>query len=990
MNLDNEKELILEQSSSRTVVISAAGSGKALENGSLVYTENGPIKIEDCAVGQKIYGEDGKLHNILGVYPQGKKRKFIVQFTDKTEISCCEEHLWTFQTSSLRSKKSKKWITASLKDMIAEYPIFIKSSPSKKMNSTRRRNLFIPMTQPVEFPHKNIPLDPYTLGALLGDGHLNGAGKSSTFSNKDDDILERVIKGLEKIQCSLKKTSEDRFDYTIAQQGRTNIKGTFTKILEELKLDFTRSSTKFIPDIYKYNSTNIRLEVLRGLIDTDGYCDGSSYDIVLKSLRLILDIKEIVESLGLTATFQEKKAVCTNSANGKKDCGTVYRLRIKTSKSFPKLHFSKRREKQWKPTRVYSHRAINNIIETNDFVEMTCIKIDSPTELFLTSNFIVTHNTKLLTEKVRQVLKSEVDPSRIAVITFTNLASEELRKRLKDDYKEGLFIGTVHSLANQLLQKAGIQTKKYIDEDKFDELFRVVMENPFCLKKYEWVFLDEAQDSSGTQFEFLFEMLNPDNFFLVGDPRQCQPEGTMIQLASGETRAIEDLMVGDQLITYDVNSGRVLGGKSHNATNCKVLGIDTHIEDEPLVKVTFEDGNSTMYSYNHKTLMCLDDIKENFLVYLMCDKNNRFRVGKSQFKNTTNTNIYRAKMRAEGCQKIWILKTFKTDREARVYEDKISYFYRIPQITFQLNKTTYTQEDVDYIYDGLDTYQNALSCLHDHHKYYDYPFCSSNDNNHFASNAYGECYACNLIAANMSMLQFDPNRTINQKERKKRIAISHIEHITGTHKVYGLNVEKTHTYVADNIITHNCIYQWAGGNPQLIEGISKQWDVDRFEMTYNYRCREEILEFAKRILIPAKMEDNSIAVKGFGGLVHHLPYKLSSIYTLIDQKKDYGDWFVLARTNRQVDSIYGYLYERGVPVDTFKQRELNQALLAEKMATNTVKVLTAHSSKGLSSKKVIAVGMQYYSKEERRLGYVAATRAKDELYWMAINKNRFR
>ena len=409
----------------------------------------------------------------------------------------------------------------------------------------------------------------------------------------------------------------------------------------------------------------------------------------------------------MTATFQEKKAVCTNSANGKKDCGTVYRLRIKTSKSFPKLHFSKRREKQWKPTRVYSHRAINNIIETNDFVEMTCIKIDSPTELFLTSNFIVTHNTKLLTEKVRQVLKSEVDPSRIAVITFTNLASEELRKRLKDDYKEGLFIGTVHSLANQLLQKAGIQTKKYIDEDKFDELFRVVMENPFCLKKYEWVFLDEAQDSSGTQFEFLFEMLNPDNFFLVGDPRQS-------------------------------------------------------------------------------------------------------------------------------------------------------------------------------------------------------------------------------------------------------------------------------------------IYQWSGGNPQLIEGISKQWDVDRFEMTYNYRCREEILEFAKRILIPAKMEDNSIAVKGFGGLVHHLPYKLSSIYTLIDQKKDYGDWFVLARTNRQVDSIYGYLYERGVPVDTFKQRELNQALLAEKMATNTVKVLTAHSSKGLSSKKVIAVGMQYYSKEERRLGYVAATRAKDELYWMAINKNRFR
>ena len=548
MILSEQQKAIIECNDPKIIVAAAAGSGKALENGSLVYTENGPIKIEDCVVGQKIYGEDGKLHNILGVYPQGKKRKFIVQFTDKTEISCCEEHLWTFQTSGLRSKKSKKWITASLKDIIAEYPIFINTSPSKKMNSTRRRNLFIPMTQPVEFPHQNVPLDPYTLGALLGDGHLNGTRRSSQFSSKDDDILERVTKGLEKIQCSLKKKSEDRFDYTIIQQGRSNIKGTFTKILEELKLDFTRSSTKFIPNIYKYNSTNIRLEVLRGLIDTDGHCDGSSYDIVLKSLRLILDIKEIVESLGLTATFQEKKAVCTNSINGKKDCGTVYRLRIKTSKNFPKLHFSKRRGKQWKPSRVYSHRAINNIIETNDFVEMTCIKVDSPTELFLTNNFIVTHNTAVLTERVRRLVKDGEEPSRIVVITFTNAAANELKRRLGEDYKEGLRISTIHSYANFLLTKNGVDTARVLSNMDFDKLFNMVLTNPKCVDPVDHLLLDEAQDSTSNQFDFLLETVKPKNFFLIGDLRQ-----SIFQFAGASPEYLEKLMTNGDTTVFDLN-----------------------------------------------------------------------------------------------------------------------------------------------------------------------------------------------------------------------------------------------------------------------------------------------------------------------------------------------------------------------------------------------------------------------------------------------------
>ena len=86
------------------------------------------------------------------------------------------------------------------------------------------------------------------------------------------------------------------------------------------------------------------MELLKGIIDTDGYCEGTSYDICLKSQQLILDIKHLVESLGMTATYSEKCAKCSNSKNY--DCGSVYRLHIKTTEIIQKIHSSARREKQ--------------------------------------------------------------------------------------------------------------------------------------------------------------------------------------------------------------------------------------------------------------------------------------------------------------------------------------------------------------------------------------------------------------------------------------------------------------------------------------------------------------------------------------------------------------------------------------------------------------------------------------------------------------------
>ena len=128
--------------------------------------------------------------------------------------------------------------------------------------------------------------------------------------------------------------------------------------------------------------------------------------------------------------------------------------------------------------------------------------------------------TTVLIEKIRQILRSNINPREVAAITFTNLAAAEIKSRLGDDYKEGMFIGTIHSLANQMLLRAGIHTGAILDKEKFDELFPMIKKNPQCVWHIEWLLLDEAQDSDGRQFEFIFRMINPRCFFIVGDIRQ--------------------------------------------------------------------------------------------------------------------------------------------------------------------------------------------------------------------------------------------------------------------------------------------------------------------------------------------------------------------------------------------------------------------------------------------------------------------------------------
>lgn len=129
--------------------------------------------------------------------------------------------------------------------------------------------------------------------------------------------------------------------------------------------------------------------------------------------------------------------------------------------------------------------------------------------------------TSTLTEKVRQLLRDGIDPSSIAVITFTRMAAAELVERLGDDYKDGLFVGTIHSLGARFLARNGLggNIKKIAEDEDFDKIFELC-KGLNIQKSYDWVLVDEMQDTGEKEMEFIFDLINPDHYFVVFDTRQ--------------------------------------------------------------------------------------------------------------------------------------------------------------------------------------------------------------------------------------------------------------------------------------------------------------------------------------------------------------------------------------------------------------------------------------------------------------------------------------
>ena len=200
---------------------------------------------------------------------------------------------------------------------------------------------------------------------------------------------------------------------------------------------------------------------------------------------------------------------------------------------------------------------------------------------------------------------------------------------------------------------------------------------------------------------------------------------------------------------------------------------------------------------------------------------------------------------------------------------------------------------------------------------------------------------------------------------------------------------KNYMYVGD---VKQTIFTFNGSDPNYLINLWNQPDVTVYKMTQNFRNVSDILRFAKKFLyrLGPDYNDDSIPMRRADdeNLIHVLEgnYTPSEAVESLIRTNDrlgaeWGDWFVLCRTNKDVE-LFQFLFEKkGIPTDTFKQSDLTNSEINKKISENTIKVLTAHSAKGMEAPYVLSYNIRAYNDDEARLCYVAATRARDFLIW---------
>jgi len=355
------------------------GLGKAQPLSAKIYTPTGYKLMGDIKVGDQVINPDGGCANVIGVFPQGVMDIYRVTFSDGSFAECTAEHLWEVY-SPLRKWKGKPRYVKPLYQIMDE--------PLAHSNSGNYQ-VFIPMVKPIEFQKRSLPIHPYLVGVLLGDGGLSG--DSILLSSADDELLEYVSEYLPHPVRLI--SGRTKYGWRLSV-GRAKTGNPLLDQIRSLGLMGHRSYDKFIPNEYLYSDKADRLALLQGLLDTDGsVAHVYGVDYVTTSLELAKGVKELVQSLGGTVSANLKYPFYTH--NGERKNGRLaYRLYIKLPSDIAPFRLS-RKANAYHPSGKYEpHRSIVKIEHVRQD-SAQCIMLDSENQLYVTDEYIVTHNTTI-------------------------------------------------------------------------------------------------------------------------------------------------------------------------------------------------------------------------------------------------------------------------------------------------------------------------------------------------------------------------------------------------------------------------------------------------------------------------------------------------------------------------------------------------------------------------------------------------------------------
>ena len=385
----NQGEFRKNLAYTQQLITAQTGAGKCQPDSTLIPTPTGLKKLGKLKIGDKVFNEHGEPVKILDIFPQkGKRETYEITFKDGRTTRCSPDHLW-----KVYDHKTNKFKVLPLKDFL-DYSSIVYT----KGRSYIDHRYSVPMPGVAQYKEQPVPVDPYCVGAFIGNGVLGKA--PLTISSGNLDVPAEIAR---RIGYKAKFRRPSNYDYNFIKEKVDGDKikfryvqtKDFFKDLPEL-ID-TRSHNKHIPDIYKYNSKHVRKELLRGLLDTDGSITKNRYQILYTTVseQLKDDIVELVRSLGYFAYVKEDKR------KDKYKHGHCYDITISCpDKDKPKLFKvnrksvsrARRAAKEYKTKRNFDLIRIIKIEKVKD-CKQRCILIDDPDHIYLTENFIPTHNT---------------------------------------------------------------------------------------------------------------------------------------------------------------------------------------------------------------------------------------------------------------------------------------------------------------------------------------------------------------------------------------------------------------------------------------------------------------------------------------------------------------------------------------------------------------------------------------------------------------------
>ena len=352
--------------------------GKAHPYSQEVYTPEGLKLWKDVKIGDTLFGDDGKTTKVIDIPFDDICDVYEITFKDGRKVKASGNHLW-----KVWRRYSRCFKTMSTKEMLRDF--CKKRKPSDK-NKGVEFIYAIPSNRGVDWEFRQTKIDPYTMGLCLGDGCSRSEKLQNNvyYTSSEEDMctyLKYVPYDIIKL-----KTEKGYFIRI------PNVKNT----LQQWDLHMKKSEDKYIPEEYKFNSREVRFNILKGLMDSDGFVDSNGIPIIgVSSKQLADDIAFIARSLGYNCLQSVKKS--GYKVNGEyKECLDNYIVRIYTSDRIFNLERKYKLISKYESKYSRSNKDFSTIIDIKKIQDerCKCVTVDNESHCYLIGDFITTHNSK--------------------------------------------------------------------------------------------------------------------------------------------------------------------------------------------------------------------------------------------------------------------------------------------------------------------------------------------------------------------------------------------------------------------------------------------------------------------------------------------------------------------------------------------------------------------------------------------------------------------